>query len=55
MNKKIIIFIIKSLKNAIYPLIAVALFFGVWAIFSSVKAKPYLYPSPAETLGIFFV
>lgn len=54
MSKKKLKSLKKPLLNVIYPCIAVALMLAIWAIFAAVKNKPFLYPSPAETLKIFF-
>lgn len=54
MNKKTLEKLKKPLLNVLYPCIAIALVLAIWAIFSAVKNKPYIYPAPAETLEIFF-
>ncbi len=54
MDKKKLQKLKKPLLNLLYPCIAIALVLIVWAIFSAVKNKPFLYPAPAEALTIFF-
>ncbi|MBR1746596.1 MAG: ABC transporter permease subunit [Clostridia bacterium] len=44
-----------AVKNVLYPLLALAVIIGMWAILAAVKNKPLLLPMPSDVFERFFL